>query len=152
MSQRYSPGHWTTIWRLSLECGMGNSDPTFSPELNFLKYVSVSPKASNRFTRLSSGSIGTITLSWKRVRRHMPLVLRKQPSEAPDGEHLFSRDNRSSLVTIPSIEWRWNQLECRGHSMVLARLPLNTREFKIPVETWWETLNESCIEREVGDD
>ena len=27
MSQRYSRGHWTTIWRLSSECGSRNSTP-----------------------------------------------------------------------------------------------------------------------------
>ena len=36
--------------------------------------------------------------------------------------------------------------------MVLARLLLNTREFEIPLETWWGTLKESCIEREAGED
>ena len=35
--------------------------------------------------------------------------------------------------------------------MVLDRLSLNTREFEILVETWWETLNESGIEQEVGE-
>jgi len=34
--------------------------------------------------------------------------------------------------------------------MVLDRLSLNTREFEIPVETWWGTLKESGVEQEVG--
>jgi hypothetical protein len=36
--------------------------------------------------------------------------------------------------------------------MVLDRLPLNTREFEILVETWWGTLKESGIEQEMGED
>ena len=91
-----------------------------------------------------------VELKWE-VRRRTPLELRKQPSKASYYQHLCHGELGLSAWSLPSIDWRWYQWECRRCRMALDCLPRNTREFEILVEKWWGTLEESRIEQEVNE-